>query len=173
MSGLTRAWNRFRGLHLGLQLVIGFFVAMVAIGAAAGPEEQPTTVAIEQSASDEDLPRASTTTEYVPETTSAPVTAAPTSAPPTTAPPTTRYVPPTTRSVPPPTRPPVTAAVVASEGSSGGCHPAYGGCVPVASDVDCKGGSGNGPEYVQGPVASTGSDPYDLDRDGDGVACED
>jgi hypothetical protein len=53
------------------------------------------------------------------------------------------------------------------------CNPNYSGaCVPVASDVDCAGGSGNGPAYVSGPVYVTGSDPYDLDRDGDSVACE-
>src|SRR5882724_5684914 len=33
------------------------------------------------------------------------------------------------------------------------CDPNYSGaCVPIASDVDCAGGSGNGPAYVQGPV---------------------
>lgn len=53
------------------------------------------------------------------------------------------------------------------------CDANYGGvCVPVASDVDCAGGSGNGPAYVAGPVYIIGSDIYDLDRDGDGVACE-
>ena len=31
------------------------------------------------------------------------------------------------------------------------CDPNYGGgCVPIASDVDCAGGSGNGPAYVKG-----------------------
>jgi hypothetical protein len=25
---------------------------------------------------------------------------------------------------------------------------------------------------VQGPIEVTGSDPYDLDRDGDGIGCE-
>jgi hypothetical protein len=45
--------------------------------------------------------------------------------------------------------------------------------LPLASDYDCRGGSGNGPKY-SGPVRVTGSDPYDLDRDGDGdgKACE-
>lgn len=38
-------------------------------------------------------------------------------------------------------------------------------------DVDCKGGSGDGPRYV-GVVEVTGADPYDLDRDGDGIGCE-
>jgi hypothetical protein len=56
--------------------------------------------------------------------------------------------------------------------SGGGCDPNYGGCVPVASDVDCDGGSGDGPEYVSGPLPVTGSDVYGLDSDGDGTACE-
>jgi resuscitation-promoting factor RpfB len=55
----------------------------------------------------------------------------------------------------------------------GQCDPNYSGCVPVASDVDCAGGSGNGPEYLQGSVNVIGEDIYDLDRDSDGVACED
>jgi resuscitation-promoting factor RpfB len=54
------------------------------------------------------------------------------------------------------------------------CHPSYGGaCLdPDASDDDCAGGSGNGPEYVDGPITVSGPDPFDLDRDNDGVACE-
>jgi len=57
--------------------------------------------------------------------------------------------------------------------SGGGCDPNYSGCVPIASDVDCAGGTGNGPEYVQGPVDVIGSDIYRLDADHDGVGCED
>ncbi|HUQ35575.1 MAG TPA: hypothetical protein VM144_04280 [Aestuariivirga sp.] len=54
-----------------------------------------------------------------------------------------------------------------------GCDPNYeDACVPIASDVDCAGGSGNGPEYVQGPVTVVGNDIYGLDRDGDGIGCE-
>lgn len=56
--------------------------------------------------------------------------------------------------------------------SNGNCTSGYSPCIPVGSDVDCAGGSGNGPRYVSGPVYVTGSDPYDLDRDGDGIACE-
>lgn len=53
------------------------------------------------------------------------------------------------------------------------CDPNYSGaCVPIASDVDCGGGSGNGPEYVYGVVTVVGSDIYDLDRDGNGLGCE-
>ncbi len=52
------------------------------------------------------------------------------------------------------------------------CDPNYSGCVPIASDVDCAGGPGNGPAYVKGPVNVIGEDIYDLDRDGDGIGCE-
>ena len=52
------------------------------------------------------------------------------------------------------------------------CDPNYSGCVPIASDVDCAGGSGNGPAYASGPIRVIGSDIYDLDRDSDGIACE-
>ncbi|WP_425434205.1 G5 domain-containing protein [Nocardioides terrae] len=47
------------------------------------------------------------------------------------------------------------------------------GCVPIASDVDCGGGSGNGPAYVYGVVRVVGVDIYDLDRDSDGYGCDD
>jgi hypothetical protein len=47
-----------------------------------------------------------------------------------------------------------------------------GGCVPVATDVDCAGGSGDGPGYVQGPVTVVGEDVYDLNRDDDNIACD-
>jgi len=48
----------------------------------------------------------------------------------------------------------------------------YDPCIAPGSDVDCAGGSGNGPRYT-GPVTVTGSDPYGLDNDGDGYGCED
>ncbi|MDR6637419.1 hypothetical protein [Paenarthrobacter nitroguajacolicus] len=53
-----------------------------------------------------------------------------------------------------------------------GCDPNYSGCVPIASDVDCAGGKGNGPAYVRGPVTVIGSDIYKLDSNGDGIGCE-
>jgi hypothetical protein len=55
---------------------------------------------------------------------------------------------------------------------SSGCSPNYSGCVPIASDVDCAGGSGNGPAYVSGPVRVIGDDVYGLDSDKDGIGCE-
>ncbi|GAA3591795.1 hypothetical protein GCM10022198_14650 [Klugiella xanthotipulae] len=64
-------------------------------------------------------------------------------------------------------------APVPAPAAASGCDPNYtGACVPVDSDVDCSGGSGNGPSYVRGPVTVVGSDIYDLDRDGDGIACD-
>lgn len=73
---------------------------------------------------------------------------------------TTEPEPTTTQPPPPPTRP--------------RCDPNYSGaCVPIASDVDCLGGGGDGPEYVKGPVRIIGKDIYDLDRGGEpGVGCE-
>jgi hypothetical protein len=63
--------------------------------------------------------------------------------------------------------------LIASAAAAQDCDPNYSGaCVPIASDVDCAGGSGNGPAYVDGPVHVVGSDIYGLDRDGDGVACD-
>ena len=61
----------------------------------------------------------------------------------------------------------------ASPAEAQSCDPNYSGaCVPIASDVDCAGGSGNGPAYVRGPVRVIGRDIYGLDRDGDGIGCE-
>lgn len=59
-----------------------------------------------------------------------------------------------------------------SPSPSSDCDPNYSGCVPIASDVDCAGGSGNGPAYVKGPVRVIGKDIYGLDRDRDGIGCE-
>jgi hypothetical protein len=52
------------------------------------------------------------------------------------------------------------------------CAPGYDPCIPPGPDVDCAGGSGNGPRYVQGPLTVTGSDPYGLDHNHDGIGCE-
>jgi resuscitation-promoting factor RpfB len=56
-------------------------------------------------------------------------------------------------------------------GASRNSTPGYEPCLPPAFDYDCRGGSGNGPKHT-GRVRVTGPDPYDLDRDGDGKACE-
>lgn len=71
------------------------------------------------------------------------------------------------------TRQPVAEVVAVGTKETRRCDPNYSGaCVPIASDVDCAGGSGNGPAYVTGPVKVIGSDIYDLDRDNDGYGCD-
>jgi len=54
------------------------------------------------------------------------------------------------------------------------CDPSYPDvCLdPAVEDYDCAGGTGNGPEYVEGPIRVLPPDPFDLDREGDGVGCE-
>jgi hypothetical protein len=62
-----------------------------------------------------------------------------------------------------------------SGGSPGrSCDPNYAGaCLrPDAYDYDCAGGSGDGPYYT-GRVQVVGDDHHELDRDGDGTACDD
>lgn len=61
----------------------------------------------------------------------------------------------------------------AASGPARTCHSSYvGACLdPFASDYDCAGGEGNGPEYT-GFVRVVGPDDYELDRDQDGRACE-
>lgn len=63
--------------------------------------------------------------------------------------------------------PPVSAVV-----RTPGCDLNYSGCVPIAVDVDCADGGGDGPAFVVGPVVVVGRDVYGLDWDLDGVACE-
>lgn len=60
----------------------------------------------------------------------------------------------------------------AEEEAAAECHPSYSGCLdPNASDYDCAGGSGDGPLYTD-TVTVKGPDVFDLDSDGDGIACE-
>jgi len=55
----------------------------------------------------------------------------------------------------------------------GNCLPNYSPCIRAGSDVDCRGGNGDGPRFVRGPITITGSDPYRLDgSDNDGIGCE-
>jgi hypothetical protein len=68
---------------------------------------------------------------------------------------------------------PTTHAPSPASPPASACDPNYeGACLdPSASDYDCEGGSGDGPEYT-GTVTVVGDDPFGLDRDGDGIACE-
>lgn len=55
------------------------------------------------------------------------------------------------------------------------CTRGYRPCIPNRrSDVDCYGGSGNGPRYTKPGVVYRvfGNDRYGLDSDNDGKGCE-
>ncbi|MEU8162353.1 G5 domain-containing protein [Micromonospora parva] len=72
------------------------------------------------------------------------------------------------------TKQPVTqvVAVGTKKPQASKCDPNYSGCVPIASDVDCLPGSGDGPGYVTGPIKVIGDDIYRLDNDKDGYGCD-
>jgi hypothetical protein len=63
---------------------------------------------------------------------------------------------------------------VSTGGGGSNCTPGYSPCLPLGpSDYDCYGGGGNGPAYTQPGVVYqvSGSDPYGLDSNHDGLAC--
>lgn len=67
----------------------------------------------------------------------------------------------------------VSGAISANAGSN--CTPGYRPCIANrASDVDCYGGSGNGPRYTRPGVVYRvqGADRYGLDADNDHRGCE-
>lgn len=69
-------------------------------------------------------------------------------------------------------RPQPAAQEPPAAGQASGCNANYTPCVPNDPvDVDCEGGSGNGPSYVTGPVTVVGNDVYGLDADHDTVGC--
>ncbi|HLF79743.1 MAG TPA: hypothetical protein VJB57_19855 [Dehalococcoidia bacterium] len=100
-----------------------------------------------------------------------------TAIPPAATQPPPAVIPPTNTAQPPP--PP---AATAASAPPTNCHPSYqggtdvatGGCVRQGvGDYDCLPGSGNGPNYVRGPVTVVGPDEFDLDtNDPDNIGCE-
>ena len=56
--------------------------------------------------------------------------------------------------------------------ASSGCDPNYSGCVPIASDVDCEGGSGNGRRTSRVRCGSPATTSTASTTDNDGVGCE-
>ena len=74
-------------------------------------------------------------------------------------------------------RQPLSSAVSSPPATSAGsnCTRGYSPCLPLGpSDYDCYGGSGDGPAYTAPGVVYqvTGSDPYRLDGNGNGLGCE-
>jgi hypothetical protein len=67
------------------------------------------------------------------------------------------------------------SAIATSPERAPRCTPGYHPCIRnLPSDVDCYGGSGNGPRYTRPGVVYRvrGSDRYGLDSDNDGRGCE-
>jgi beta-lactamase superfamily II metal-dependent hydrolase len=54
------------------------------------------------------------------------------------------------------------------------CEPSYPSvCIPIGhADYDCAQGSGNGPNFIEGPFPVQPPDTHRLDPDGDGTGCE-
>lgn len=161
------ATHRSRWLSIGVPVLVGFFW-LSAVAAPFSSETEPVrkvkgSTTTSSTDTDQAAVSESSTTSLTSSTTTAPA------APPTTVRTVATTAPPnpTTRV----TSPPPTTAATSPPPPSSNCHPSYDPCVPIASDVDCLGGSGNGPAYT-GPVRVIGPDVYDLDRDGDGYGCE-
>lgn len=79
----------------------------------------------------------------------------------------TIYIPPTAI----PTSAPIQPTQIPQQSN---CHPSYPSvCLATdKGDYDCAGGSGNGPNYVNGPIEVLQPDPFGLDGDNDGIGCE-
>lgn len=137
-------------------------IFLIVVAANSGTPTTPTA-ADSSTTTTTTTTKTTTTTTAPPTTTTTTTTTVAPAPPPVTQPPapapTTREV---TQAPPPP--PPAPAQE---------CHPSYTPCVPIASDVDCEGGSGDGPAYVRGPIQVIGPDVYRLDgNDKDGIGCE-
>lgn len=176
-------WRRPKVL---VPAVVGLFALVGAAAALSPPPDDQVVAGSDSSAVTEaEVPSTVTTATTEAPTTTTAVTEAPTTEAPTTVPvteaPTTAAPTTTTTTRPPTTKPPTTKRPTTAAPSTSAaakplvetCSPNYtGACVPIDSDVDCAGGSGNGPSYVRGPVQVVGGDPYGLDADHDGIGCE-
>ena len=144
-----------------------FLAACAPIGTAAESStattaSAPSAAAASTAASTAPPPSVATVAPTTAATTRPPVTpkAAPRPAP--------KPVPkPAPKPAPKPTPKPVAAPPSA-------CDPSYPDvCLKDGiGDYDCSSGSGNGPNYVAGPVRVVGSDPFGLDANHDGFGCE-
>lgn len=154
-------------MHRFLFLLAAAFT--LALGLAACAEEASPTATVARTGT----PAAIDTPQ--PTATLAPATPTPTPPPPTPTPiPPTPTPPPPTPTPEPPAPTPTAPPPPPTEPPSANCQPSYPDvCIPIGSaDYDCAGGSGNGPNYISGPIRVLPPDPYDLDRDGDGWGCE-
>ena len=168
---------------VGISAVLALAFIANLNGSASADEPSDSSPAGASIAADEELATAEPTERPTPTPTERPtpeVTEKPTPAPtvkPTPVPTPVPTAVPTPRPTPVPTAvpTPVPAPVLTvAPPPPPSCHGSYqGGClIPGIGDYDCAGGSGNGPNYIAGPIYVVGYDEFDLDRDGDGVGCE-
>ena len=171
LEEIRKGWQRFwalswwwKGPILG---VTAFIVLLVGIAVAGSGDNdtvvlEATQVPSPTPATATPTPKPSPATPTPSQEPTATTTPAPTQEPQPTPQPT---APPTPKPTPEPT--PAPAPITS-------CDPSYPSvCIPVgAADYDCAGGSGNGPNYIAGPLTVLPPDPHGLDSDGDGVGCE-
>lgn len=165
------AWRAYRRLPGWGQVAAVVFGIVLVGGAVSGDDTNDLGVAAGDVTTkvEDRLPQASRAVALTDGT--PPPSVAPATAPPTTETlrATTAVAAVTTSTLAPP--PPEVALVAATPD----CHPSYeGACLPAdASDVDCAGGTGNGPVYAaEQDFRVIGTDVYGLDGDGDGYACD-
>lgn len=167
--GLVLVWTHPRWNRRTQWIATGALAVLLVAAAVSDGEpegsEQVSTQAVATTLRTTTTERRITTTTAPPTTTTTRPPTTTTTRPPTTTTAATTTAPPTTAPPPPP------PTVVAAPLTSSSCDPNYSGCVPIASDVDCEGGKGNGPAYT-GRVEVLGSDIYGLDGDGDGIGCD-
>src|SRR5262249_31843420 len=75
---------------------------------------------------------------------------------------------------PPPINNSGSSSTAGSKSAGDNCQPDYyGACLkPDSLGYSCEGSGGPGPDFIKGPVYLTGkNDPFELDRDGDGIGC--
>lgn len=152
-------------------LPLGGFVVLAIIAGCEGSSENPSTSAIraaaEVTAQSEPVTTTPSTTDVEAESTT------PAAVPTTVDVTKVAVVKPKPKPKPATTKPKPKPKPTKTTKPASKCDPNYsGGCVPIATDVDCAGGSGNGPAYFSGTATVVGTDIYKLDADHDGTACD-
>jgi hypothetical protein len=180
-SGPPNWWQRRSRRGKGSVLLGSALAALLVVGNMGGKpggtgsgSESPSNQGSEQTAQAQGQPTPDPTTTPTP-TAEPTVAQTPTPTPAPTATPTPKPTPaPTAKPTPAPTPKPTAKPKPKATAAPASCSTSYqGACLKLGiGDYDCAGGSGNGPNYVKGPIYVVGDDIFDLDRDGDGIACE-
>jgi hypothetical protein len=182
-SGPPNWWQRRSRRGKGSVLLGSALAALLVVGNMGGKpggtgsgSESPSNQGSEQTAQTQGQPTPDPTVEPTSTPTAEPTVApTPTPTPAPTATPTPKPTPaPTAKPTPAPTPKPTAKPKPKATAAPASCSTSYqGACLKLGiGDYDCAGGSGNGPNYVKGPIYVVGDDIFDLDRDGDGIACE-